>query len=149
MILLSIDRHEVQTHGRVTKSRIAGFELMRSRGTCFAPSLFIPAATFLLPSTPHWQQTRCLVFELYPQVPVNYFIWTAIAMSTADTGGNGTKTGRPRKRAAEACTFCRRRKVRLHALNGTWSAILKTTDQVQCGETCMRELQNAWGNLPL
>ncbi|KAJ6214677.1 nitrate assimilation regulatory protein nirA [Bipolaris maydis] len=31
-------------------------------------------------------------------------------MSTADTGGNGTKTGRPRKRAAEACTFCRRRK---------------------------------------
>lgn len=34
-------------------------------------------------------------------------------MSTADPGSHAAETGRPRKRAAEACTFCRRRKVRL------------------------------------
>ncbi|KAL5118714.1 hypothetical protein ACEQ8H_003391 [Pleosporales sp. CAS-2024a] len=36
-------------------------------------------------------------------------------MSDRATGGNATTTGRTRKRAAEACTFCRRRKIKCSA----------------------------------
>jgi hypothetical protein len=38
-------------------------------------------------------------------------------MSDRGTDGNVTATGRTRKRAAEACTFCRRRKVCHHLVN--------------------------------
>lgn len=63
------------------------------------------------------------------------------------TDGNVTTRGGIRKRAAEACTFCRRRKV----CQPCWCLLptLSQIDQMQCGEADMRKLQDAWVDMQL
>jgi hypothetical protein len=59
-----------------------------------------------------------------------------------------TVAGRTRKRAPEACTFCRRRKVRsFHTPHG--DGRLNLPDQVQCREAGMCELQDTRGDVHL
>jgi len=93
--------------------------------------------------------------ERIPDVTIIALAYTfSSAMSANDDPAGGhvaTATGRTRKRAAEACTFCRRRKVSYS--KQTWSMvkilIMKPADQMQCREADMCKLQDARYHVPL